>query len=129
MAEIKANEIYKKIGEIRVDINNCEELSDEKKTILRRNIRFMLETIDLPDFFYGARERMGYLVIIAITMLIAISAFLVQWINGLWIIGVWMLLILIRARYLPSLDDITLDVIKSGNHTLYKIFIKQNKQH
>ena len=129
MAEIKADEIYEKIGEIRIDINNCEELKDEKKTILRRNIRSMLETMDVPDSFYGARERMGNLAFVAVIILLAISAFLTQRIDSLWIVGAWILFILIRARYLPSLDDMTLNMIKSGNSTLYKIFIKQNKQY
>ena len=129
MAEIKADEIYEKIGAIRKDINNCEELIDEKKRILRGNIRSMLETIDFPDSFYGARERVGYLITVAVLVLFAISAYLTQWIDSLWIIGAWILILLYRALYVTSLDDITLSIIKSGNHTLYRIFIKQNKQH
>ncbi len=127
MAEIKAVEIYEKISKIRIDINNCEEFSDYKKRILRGNVRSMLETIDRPDSFYGARERVGYMAMFAITIILAISAFLTQWINSLRIIGVWIILMLLSALYMPSLDDITEGIIKSGNSMLYKIFIKQKK--
>lgn len=120
-------EIYKKIGEITTDINNCKELSDEKKIILRGNTRSMLETIDLPDFFYGVKERVGWLVTVAVLVLFVISAFLTQRINDLWIIGAWILFILARIIYLPSLDDITLSIIKSESSALRRIFIKQKK--
>lgn len=125
MAEIKAIEV--KISGLIKDINGCKEMSEEKKRILRRNVGSMLKTIDLPDSFYDARERVGYLAVVIVTISLAVSLILTEWINSLWIIGAWILIFPIRALYLPSLDDITLGIIKSGNSILHRIFIKQNK--
>ncbi|MDF1497865.1 MAG: hypothetical protein P1P85_00715 [Patescibacteria group bacterium] len=130
MADNENSEMAKKIEKIIKYINNSD-LLDWKKTILRGNSRSMLETIDAPDCFHDTRERVGYLAAFVLAVMFMLSAFLIVWLENLWsdsfLVGVWILLILFRAIFLPSLDNITLNIIKSKNDTLRKLFIKPKK--
>ena len=122
-------EIYSKIGELRITVVNAKGLTGEKEERIGKCIRSMLDIMDLPDMWYSVRRRVVGAAILLLICVVVSEIFLLAFVNNELVVLVFGAVCFSALAWLSmSFDKVTEKIIRSGNRTLHRIFVLQISQ-
>lgn len=127
---MNSNELFEQLDNLRREIGNIEDITKEKKRIIGKNIKASLRAIEVPDFYYGARERVVLMVQIIVIALFISALFIASYatsrgMDAVTVVAIGIIPIIIFAMKMPSIEDLTEKISRSDNDILRKIFIPQ----
>ncbi len=127
---MNSNELFEQLDNPRREIGNIEDITEEKKRIIGKNIKASLRAIEVPYFYYRTRERVTFTMQVVVAVLFISALFIASYAtsrgmdaNLIAVIGI--ILIVIFMIKMPNIEDLTEKISRSDNVTLRKIFIPQ----